>query len=419
MAPAGQAKASDFVDRERLWRRHMDLAAFGATPDGGVRRLAMSDEETEARRQWMRWAVQRGFACSMDPIGNMFVRREGTDPDATPVLSGSHLDSQPSGGRFDGTYGVLAAFEALEAFEDAGIRTRRPIEAVAFTNEEGCRFMPGMTGSRAYLDPTRLPALLELRDDAGISLGEAVLRMREALPELSSRPLGGPVSAFVEAHIEQGPLLEAAGRTVGIVTGIQGTRRFEITVEGEEAHAGTTPRRSRRDAMSAAVAMIVALEKLLHDAEDVCRMTVGRLDVRPNVPSVVPGRVFFTVDFRHPREELIAALGDQVVGICEANRKNCEVTVRQPARTRPIEFSGAVVDAVERACSQLRVPNMRVFSGASHDAQNLFHLAPTGMIFVPCEKGISHNPRENAKPADLYDGARVLADALVELANAM
>jgi N-carbamoyl-L-amino-acid hydrolase len=409
--------ASDYVDGQRLWQRHLDMARLGATGNGGVRRLALTAEDNEARGLLATWAANRNFDVSMDAIGNVFVRREGTDSHAAPVLTGSHLDSQPTGGKFDGTYGVLAALEALEAIDTAGFKTRRPIEVVSWTNEEGCRFVPGCTGSLVYRTPADLQRYLVIKDVEGISLGDAVRAAHAALPTIRQRPLGGPVWAFVEAHIEQGPELERQAKTIGAVTGIQGTRRFEITVHGEDAHAGTTPRRARKDALSAAVAMVAALEQLFYDKEDTVRFTVGRFEVWPNAPSVVPGKVFFTIDFRHPDDAVLTSLGDQVASICETNRKNSTVDVKQVIRTPPIKFPERIVAAVELAAQRLGLPTMRIASGAAHDAQNLFHLAPTGMIFVPCEKGISHNERENAQQADLTAGARVLADVILDLAN--
>jgi beta-ureidopropionase / N-carbamoyl-L-amino-acid hydrolase len=412
------SRASSFVRTERLWDRHVAMARLGATAKGGVCRLALSKEEIPARRLLTQWGRALGCTVASDPIGNLFLTRAGTEPSALPVLSGSHLDSQPTGGRFDGIYGVLAALEAVEAMNAAGLRTPRPIEVVAWTNEEGCRFVPGCMGSLAFRSPERLATLLRAKDPVGLSVAEALAQVRAAEPDIPERPLGKRVAAFVEAHIEQGPLLEANGQVVGIVTGIQGTRRFEITVEGEDAHAGTTPLPARRDALSSAVSMVAALERLFQAGpSDIVRFTVGRFDVWPNAPSVVPGRVFFTIDFRSPDDDLLTRLGDQVASVCDANRKQCAVEIVETIRTPSIAFSGPVPEAIEAACRDLQVPYARIYSGAGHDAQHLFHITPTGMIFVPCEKGISHNERENAKPQDLADGARVLADVLVTLAN--
>src|SRR6185437_16067991 len=224
--------------------------------------------------------------------------------------------------------------------------------------------------------------------------------------------------AFIEAHIEQGPELEARGDAIGIVTGIQGARRFLIEIEGEDAHAGTTTRARRKDALSAAVRMVTALEKVFHDdPSDTVRFTVGRFRIRPDAPAVVPGYAMFTIDFRNPEEAVLVKLGDQVEGICRAAAGPCRVTVTETSRSRPVPFTSSVPDLIEETAAALDYRRMRILSGAGHDAMHLAKICPTGMIFVPCEKGVSHAEIENATPADLAAGARVLAAAMVELAG--
>ena len=317
---ASETWASARVDEGRLWDRHMAMAKIGATAKGGCNRAALTDLDIEARALFAGWARELGFGCSIDSAGNLFARREGRDPDAPPVVSGSHLDTQPSGGRFDGIFGVLAALEALEAIETAGIDTVHPLEAAVWTNEEGVRFQPGCLGSLAFTYPDRLEAVLDTVDEDGVTLRQAVERYRERDPEAGQYPPHRPIHAFVEAHIEQGPILEQRGQTIGIVTGIQGSRRFTVEVHGEDAHAGTTPRAGRKDAVSAAVAMIGALEEVFHDdPEDITRFTVGRFVVSPNALAVVPGYVMFTIDFRQPHDDVLVRLGDRVEGICKAN----------------------------------------------------------------------------------------------------
>ncbi len=410
--------ASAHVDEDRLWRRHMELAKIGATPKGGVNRAALTALDIEARALFAEWGERLGLPSSIDPMGNMFIRRNGGDSDAAPVMSGSHLDTQPSGGRFDGIYGVLAALEALQAIDSAGIETRHPIEAAVWTNEEGVRFQPGCMGSLGFTRPDRLDQLLDTADDDGVTLRQAVKTLREGIPKAVAQAPHRPVAAFVEAHIEQGPILEQAGNTIGVVSGIQGTRRFHIEVYGEDAHAGTTPRARRKDALSAAVAMVSALEAVFHDdPQDITRFTVGTFVVEPNAQSVVPGFVMFSIDFRQPNEEVLVFLGDQVESICQSNARGCEVTVTQTSRTPPIRFEGLVPDTILAVSQRLNVPHMHIFSGAGHDAQHLFNICPTGMIFVPCEKGISHNELENAKPEDLAAGCDVLLQVLLERAG--
>jgi N-carbamoyl-L-amino-acid hydrolase len=414
------AKAAAAVDEERLWRRHMEMAKLGATPAGGVRRLALDGNDNEARRRLVDWARDLGFGCRLDPIGNLFIRRAGSLRDAPPIMTGSHTDTQPSGGKFDGIYGVLAACEALEAMEHAQIKTKRPVEAVVWTCEEGgARFPMGTMGSSAFIGLKPLADILKVTDDAGVSVADAMKATRAALAGVPEIPLGFPVAAFIEAHIEQGPELEARGETIGIVSAIQGARRFLVEVEGEDAHAGTTTRARRKDALSAAVRMVGALETLFHDdPTDTVRFTVGRFRIRPDAPAVVPGHAAFTIDFRHPEDAVLTKLGDQIQGICGAAAPPCAVKVTETSRSQPVPFTSNVPDVIETAAAGLHYRRRRMLSGAGHDAMHLAKVCPTGMIFVPCEKGISHNETENATPADLAAGTRVLAAVLVELANA-
>ncbi len=411
------AKVAGCVDESRLWRMHMDMAAIGATPKGGVRRESLTAEDVAGRRLLADWGRELGCTLFMDDIANMFLRRPGRDSEALAVCTGSHLDSQPTGGRFDGAYGVLAGIEALRAISAAGITTRRPIEVINWTNEEGSRFVPGVMGSQVYVRPHELERMLAVEDGAGLTVRAGVEAVRAALPECRPRPLNAPMHAFLEAHIEQGPVLEQTGNTIGVVTGIQGSRKFSVEVIGEEAHAGTTPRRSRKDALTASVAMITALNRLMEDHEDRVRFTIGRMEVYPGAPSVVPGRVVFSLDFRHPDDALRVRLGDQIEPLCRALAGPCEVTVTSPQQSLSTNFSGIAIEAVRSAVDRLGISHMDIYSGAGHDARNTAAICPTAMVFVPCERGISHNEIENAKPADLAAGARVIAQALVELAD--
>ncbi len=405
------------IDAERLWQRHVEMARLGGTPKGGVCRLALTDEDIKAHLLLEKWARKRGFSVALDDIGNMFIRRDGTDPDAAPVASGSHTDTQPTGGRFDGIYGVLAAFEALEAIDDAGIRTRRPLEAIVWNNEEGSRFHPGCMGSAVHAGVSTLEEMLAKTDRAGVTMGEAVKGLKAAMPDAGYRPLQSPLAAFVEAHIEQGPLLENTGNTIGIVTGMQGNRRFEVEVVGEEGHSGTTPLAGRKDAFKAAIRMARALEDHFHDPEDVLRFTIGRFDVHPGALTVVPGRVVFSIDFRHPDMEVVKRLGDGVAGVCAAHAGPCEVEVRETSGSPSVEFSGPVPEAIEASVGRRGYAAIQIYSGAGHDSRHMVHLCPSGMVFVPCEKGISHNEAENADPKDLAAGAQVIADVMLDLAE--
>jgi N-carbamoyl-L-amino-acid hydrolase len=409
--------AVDRIDEARLWQRHMEMARIGAIPNNGVNRAALSDEDIAARNVLLGWAKARNFEIGVDAIGNLFVRRPGCDPDAAPVMTGSHMDSQPRGGRFDGIFGVLAGLEALEAIDAAGVTTARPIELVAWTNEEGGRFQPCTMGSSVYTGARKLEDFLEVRDNAGTVLRDALAKTLAATPQARERPLNAPAAAYIEAHIEQGPLLEREGKSIGIVTGIQGLRWFNVEVFGKTDHAGTTPLALRRDAMRDAIAIINAIADLARDPTDTVRFTVGRMLVTPNSPNSVASHVLFSVDLRHPDPATIDRLGRSVEPLAKAAAAQCEVKVTPTLHDDPCVFDRGVVDAIERAAGELALPHMRLPSGASHDAMYMSRVCPTGMIFVPCEKGVSHNEAENAQPADLAAGARVLAAALLELAD--
>lgn len=409
--------AASRVDRERLWQRHMEMARIGAIPGNGVNRAAFSIEDIAARKLLLSWAQARNFSVAMDAVGNLFIRRAGSDPHAAPVMTGSHMDSQPRGGRFDGIYGVLAGLEALEAMEQAGVKTRHPVELVAWSNEEGGRFQPCTMGSAVYTGAKALGDFLEVKDNEGIALKDALAKTLAATPVAEKRELNVPAAAYIEAHIEQGPLLEQEGKTIGVVTGIQGLRWFNVEVFGETAHAGTTPLSARKDALREAIAAIDALTALTRDASDTTRFTVGRMLVTPNSPNSVASHVMFSVDVRHPDPATIARLGEAVEPTVRKATKHCSVKVTPTLHDDPCVFDPGVVDCVERAAQALGFAHRRMPSGASHDANYMSRVCPAGMIFVPCEKGISHNEAENAKPEDLAAGARVLTAALLALAN--
>lgn len=409
-------EASARVDEERLWARLMDMATIGATPKGGVNRAALSAEDNRARRQLADWSAELGFETAIDAIGNLYVRRAGTNAGLPPIITGSHLDSQPTGGRFDGAYGVVGGFEALEAIERAGIETRHPIEVAAWTNEEGGRFQPGCMGSFVFIGEKSIADIATITDSAGIAVSTALAETLAGFDDLPNRALASPVAAYVEAHIEQGPRLEDTGNTIGVVTGIQGQRHFSVEIIGEEAHAGTTPIAIRKDALKAAMSMISALETIMADETDTVRFTVGRFEVFPCSPNVVPGRVFFTIDFRHPEEAVIARLTDQIEPICTANARGCDVDVRETVRNTPTSFDPDIIAAVRQSAERLNLAHMDMPSGATHDALYLARVCPTGMIFVPCAGGVSHNEAESATASDLAAGVKVLADTLVNLA---
>lgn len=405
------------IDADRLWRRQAEMDRIGATPGGGVHRLALNEADIEAHRRLADWALARGWSISLDEIGNMFVRREGTEPDLPPVAAGSHTDSQPMGGRFDGMTGVLAAFEALETIDDAGLATRHPVEVAIWNNEEGPRFAPACMGSAVYAGVEPLAAMLAQTDADGITMGACVERLMAALPEAGPRALGAPFAGFLEAHIEQGVTLEQSGKIIGVVTGMQGIRRFRVEVVGEDAHSGTTPRARRKDAFVAATDMAVALRHAFLDEADTMRFTIGRFEVEPGGISVVPGRVRFVIDMRHPSAEILAVQGDRVAGICATHKGPCEVTVDDYSRSEPMAFPEAMRARIEAAAATRGYPSLRTYSGAGHDARHIARLCPAGMLFIPCWRGISHNEAERAEKEHCAAAAQVISDVLIELAG--
>lgn len=411
------SSAAGSVSEERLWKLLMDVAAYGATGRGGVNRQALSKEDTAAKQHVIRWADERGFQTFQDDIGNLFVRRDGSDPDLAPVMTGSHLDSQPTGGKFDGAYGVLAGLEALDALNDAGLQTRRPVEVVAWTNEEGSRFSPGAIGSAFFAGHSTLESVLDNVDAEGIVLRDALAETLAATGAPFRAQGSVTPHAYIESHIEQGPVLEGRELQIGVVGSIQGICHLDVIITGEEAHAGTTPRRSRKDAMVAAIAIIAALQDLTSDEDDTIRFTVGRCEVSPGSPNTVPGRVHFMIDLRHPDVAVIQSLQDQIRKIAAEKAAPCTVEVLDNLYVPPTLFEPKVVDTIRESARDLGFEFLDMPSGAGHDAMHLNPICPAGMIFVPCLNGVSHNEAESATPEDLAAGAQVLAEALARLAN--
>ncbi|MFT8245270.1 M20 family metallo-hydrolase [Roseomonas sp. BN140053] len=410
------------VSQDRQWDRLMQMAEIGAIPGEGVNRACLTPLDREARRLLIGWAQAIGLSVSVDPIGNLFLRHEGSDPEAAPVLTGSHMDTQPNGGRFDGIWGVIAGLEAVQAIRESGTPIQRPIEIVAWTNEEGGRFAPGCMGSMAWSGDKPANTWDAVTDPQGVTFKQALLEHQQAEADLPRRTLGpaagGPKPAFyLEAHIEQGPRLEAEEMDIGVVTGIQGSRWFVVELRGETAHAGTAPLGLRKDAVQDMIRAITALNALMTDPQDVLRFTVGRIEVSPNTSNSVADLVRFTIDFRHPDKDVLLMNGDAVENTVRGAVKHCEVTVTERFHALPVEFDAVVQNAVEDAATAQGLKTLRLPSGAFHDAQFMVPICPTGMLFVPCRKGISHNPAEYSSPEQLAAGARVLAAALAELAN--
>jgi N-carbamoyl-L-amino-acid hydrolase len=405
------------VDGDRLWKSLMDMAEIGATEKGGVCRLALTDLDREGRQLFIRWAEEAGCTVKVDRMGNIFARRPGKDPNAPPVMTGSHLDTQPTGGKFDGVYGVLAGLEVVRTLNDLNYETEAPVEVVVWTNEEGSRFSPAMVGSGVWAGVFDLEYGLNRPDNVtGVTMGDELQRIGFAGPEQCG---GRKVKAYFEAHIEQGPILEAEGKPIGVVTAAQGQRWYEVTVTGQEAHAGPTPMKRRHDALVGAARMIDAVNRIGLAHSPYACATVGFIQSFPNSRNTIPGRVFFTIDFRHPKDETLTVMDHELRQECRAiaARTGLEVEVKEFWYFPPTPFDAACVDAVRRAAAGLGHPHMDIISGAGHDAVYMAKVAPTGMIFVPCKGGISHNEIEDADPKDLEKGCAVLLEAVLERAN--
>ena len=416
-------RAQDHVQHDRLQSVIAELAAFGGRSDGGVSRETLTDKDLQARRYLIDLARSRGCSVKIDDCANLFFRRPGTS-DLPPVLTGSHADTQPVGGKLDGAYGVLAGLEVIAALNDAGIETLRPVEVVAWTNEEGCRFGPGAMGSSAFVDPSYLPIYRKSVDTKGVSFGNALDLALEAVPDVPRRLMAEPMSACVELHIEQGPVLERALVSLGVVTGIQSVRWYRIQVTGTAGHAGTMPMGERVDAMAAAVGLAQQLYAYQAvEAGEKLRLTLGRWLVSPNSINTIPGAVEFTVDVRCADEQVLVQFEAALNKITQAYSWAGQIEIESIFSRPPTHFPAAMLDLIEMACTRacskasLDAP-LRMTSGAFHDAMYLAEHCPTAMIFVPSKGGVSHNAAEETAPHELFLGVQALAYAVTSLANA-
>ena len=404
------------IKGERLWQSLMDLARIGATAKGGVCRLALSDLDRQGRDLVTAWAREAGMSVTVDQIGNVFMRRPGRNNTLPPVMTGSHIDTQPTGGKFDGNYGVLAGLEVVRTLNDHGIATEAPIEVAFWTNEEGSRFVPVMMGSGVFAGAFTLEHAYAATDTDGRSVREELERIGYIGDEV---PGQHPIGAYFEAHIEQGPVLEDAGVTIGVVQGVLGIRWFDCTVTGMEAHAGPTPMALRRDAMQVAAVLMqeVVASALRHGPDG--RGTVGMVQVFPNSRNVIPGQVKFSIDLRNSSDALV----DQQVAEVRACAERLSAQTGLPVKIEPVStypaqpFHPDCVAAVARAAQRLGYSHMPTVSGAGHDAIYAARLAPAGMIFIPCKDGISHNEIEDAQPEHISAGANVLLQVMLERAG--
>jgi N-carbamoyl-L-amino-acid hydrolase len=397
------------VDGARLWARLMQLGELGTTGDGGVNRQAMSDLDARAHRLVASWAQQLGAAASVDEFGNMFLSlappgcREA-------ILVGSHLDTQPTGGRFDGAYGVIAGLEVLEAVSATGMSRDTPIELVIWNNEEGCRFAPTTMGSSLAVGRLCLDDVLSAADGEGMTVAQALVGFLGDYPRRTG-PLSG--LAYVEAHIEQGPLLEANGKPVAAVRGVQGIRQYRVVTSGTAAHAGTTPEALRKDAFVAALGLMNRLRGLIGREDDRLRFTIGSIKVEPNAINTVPQRCIFSIDLRHPDEEVL----DRCEAFLLAEAELASATVAHLLKSPAVTFDERVREVILHSAKALGLPCDQFASGATHDAKVIAEALPAGMIFIPCRGGLSHTPEEWAEPEHATAGARVLAATVERLSR--
>ena len=406
------------VNGERLWQSLMDMAKIGETEKGGVCRLALTDLDKQGRDLFIDWCKAEGCSIRIDKMGNIFARREGRNPDLPPIVTGSHLDSQPTGGRFDGVYGVLAGLEVIRSLNDADYVTEAPVEVSVWTNEEGSRFPPAMVSSGVFAKVFDLDYGLSRADVDGKTMGEELERIGYAGPDEPNID-GHAVGAYFEAHIEQGPILEDEDKTIGVVTDAQGQRWYEITLTGVEAHAGPTPMHLRKDALLGASRIVDAGNRIGMANQPYACATVGMMQVHPNSRNVIPGKVFLTVDFRHPDDDILAKMDKE---LREAAKEITEdiglgMDFEQIWYYAPIKFEESCVQAVRDGVELNGYSHRDMVSGAGHDACYLSKVTPTGMIFIPCIDGISHNEVEDAKPEWVTAGAQVLLQAMIAKAD--
>jgi len=394
----------------------MELAQIGATPKGGVCRLALTDLDRQGRDLVVGWAKAAGLSITVDKIGNVFMRRAGRNPSLPPIACGSHIDTQPTGGKFDGNYGVLAGLEVVRTLNDHGIETEAPVEVVFWTNEEGSRFVPVMMGSGVFARAFSLESVYAAKDVDGKTVGDELRRIGYVGDE---EPGDHPLGAYFEAHIEQGPVLEDADITIGVVTGVLGLRWYDCVVTGMEAHAGPTPMALRKDALQIATRIMQEAVAIALRYPPYGRGTVGFVQVHPNSRNVIPGRVKFSLDLRNVDSVRLDAMDAEMRAFVAktAAESGLSISIEQVSYFPPCPFEEGCVSAVGKAAEALGYSAMDVVSGAGHDAVYMARLAPAGMVFVPCKDGISHNEIEDAKAEHLEAGCNVLLHAMLDRAG--
>ncbi|WP_036231192.1 Zn-dependent hydrolase [Marinobacterium jannaschii] len=405
------------IDPSRIWNSLMEMGEIGATEKGGCCRLALTELDRQGRDLFVRWCREAGCEIRVDQVGNIFARRPGSDPDAAPITTGSHLDTQPTGGKFDGIYGCLAGLEVIRSLNDHNIQTRRPVEVSVWTNEEGSRFAPAMVASGVFSGKFSLDYALQQCDAQGISLGDALQAIGYAGDEVVGEH---PIHRFFELHIEQGPVLEREQLDIGVVTGVLGMRWYDVTVKGTSAHAGPTPMDYRHDALYAASRVFSSLYELTASGEaGDSRCTVGELSIEKASRNVIPGEVRFSLDLRHAELDGLGALeqaAQELIARVAADT-GTEIEMNCIWDSPPVAFAEDCVDAVEAAVAASGFSYTRMTSGAGHDAVNLSTVVPTSMIFIPSIGGISHNEAEYSNPGQVAKGCQILFEVMLEQAG--
>lgn len=416
MKTGGKLVDMQRVDGERLWSALMEIGAIGETPGGGCRRLALSDEDGNARDLLRRWAEEAGCTVTVDAIGNMFARREGRERNAAPVAIGSHLDTVPTGGKFDGAYGVIAGLEVLRRLQELELTTRLPIELINWTNEEGARFSPMTMGSCVFTGDVALDFALSRRDPSGLSVAEALERIGYA----GKAPIGGrPFAAYLETHVEQGPLLKEDGARIGVVTGSFKARYFVATVKGQAAHVGPTLMEQRRDAMVGAAALVLEIDRIGRSRGRDGRSNAPYIELFPNVRGVIPQEVRLSCDVRHRDPAEVDAMEKELRAACRRveQERGVAIALEQYFEFGPIDCDARMGALIGETADALGLSRRDILTVASHDAVPMMAYCPAALFFIPSETGISHNETEYSTPAQCTDGADVLLNAVLRLAS--
>lgn len=404
------------INGQRLWDSLMAMAAIGATPKGGCNRQALTDLDKQGRDLFIQWCEDAGCTIAIDAMGNIFARRPGSAPNMPAVLAGSHLDTQPTGGKFDGVYGVLAGLEVIRSLNDSNIETEAAIEVAVWTNEEGARFSPAMIGSGVWAGEFDLDYAYARQDKEGNSIGAELARIGyQGQTPATARPL----TAAFEVHIEQGPILENEHKQIGVLTGVQGMNWYDLTLTGQPCHAGPSPMEGRRDPFMGLQNILEQLYQLAAEHAPWARVTFGDIRVEPGSRNTVPEKLILAVDLRHPDQKTLDAMDQRFreIAASAATKFGLQQEICDEWRSPAVAFDSNCVAAVRDSVAALGYRNMEMVSGAGHDSVYISRVAPTSMIFVPCEKGLSHNEAENAEPKDLEAGANVLLHAMLKMSN--